>query len=165
MTYIDAILPLGMTLGLSTFGLIGAWYVLPQMRRASLPDALIPLLFPHCFRYIGLSFLIPGVTTAPLDPRFAAAAAVGDLVAAMLALASIMALKFELRGATTLVWIFSAVGLADFANSLTRGLLFVAPGQMGATYFIPLLIVPAMIVSQLLIIARLRAGQYEPVRI
>lgn len=105
------------------------------------------------------------MTTSPLDGRFATPAAVGDLIAAFLALASILALKTNMRNAMTLVWIFSVVGLADFANALTRGLLFVAPGQMGATYFIPLLIVPAMIVSQLLIVARLRAGETAPASI
>lgn len=161
MTTIDAFLPLGMTLGISAFGMIGAWYVWPVMQRSSQRDALIPLLLPHCFRYIGLAFLIPGVTTAPLDPRFAMPAATGDLLAAFLALASILALKANMRGATALVWLFSIVGLADFANSLARGLTFVAPGQMGATYFIPFLVVPAMLVTQALIVARLWSGRAE----
>ena len=58
MLQADAFLPLGMAMGITTFGLIGAWYVWPWMQRTPLPAALIPLLLPHGLRYIGLSFLI-----------------------------------------------------------------------------------------------------------
>jgi len=58
------------------------------------------------FRYIGLSFLITGVTTSPLDSRFAAPAAYGDLIAAVLALAAVMALLFKSRYSVSFVWIF-----------------------------------------------------------
>src|SRR5262245_33082240 len=50
-------------------------------------DALRPLLVLHAFRFIGLSFLVPGVVSPDLPLAFARDAAFGDIVAAILALA------------------------------------------------------------------------------
>ena len=164
MIPIEAILPLSVTLGLLGSALIGLWYVWPRMRDFPARDALIPLILPHCFRYLGLSFLIHGVTTAPLNPRFAVPTAYGDLLTSVLALASVAALRANARFAIPLVWIFSLVGVVDFINAFARGLTFVAPGDFGATYFIPMVIVPPLMVSHALIIARLRMGAANPGR-
>jgi hypothetical protein len=164
MIPIEAILPLSVALGLLASGLIGLWYVWPRMRAVAARDALIPLIFPHAFRYLGLSFLIHGVTTAALDPRFAVPSAYGDLLVSVLALAAIAALRANARFAIPLVWIFSLVGVVDFINGFARGLTFVAPGDFGATYFIPMVVVPPLMVSHFLIIARLRIGAANPAR-
>ena len=164
MTLIKAILPFSVMLGLLVSGLIGLWYVWPRMRAVAARDALIPLIFPHCFRYLGLSFLIHGVTTAPLNPRFAVPTAYGDLLTSVLALAAIAALRANARFAIPLVWIFSLVGVGDFINAFARGLTLVAPGDFGATYYIPMVVVPPLIVSHALIIARLRIGATKPAR-
>jgi hypothetical protein len=165
MIPIEAILPLSVTLGLLGSGLIGLWYVWPRVRDVAVRDALIPLIFPHCFRYIGLSFLIHGVTTAPLDARFAVPTAYGDLLTSVLALASVVALRANARFAIPLVWIFSVVGVVDFINAFARGLTFAAPGDFGATYYIPMVIVPPLMVSHFLIIARLLTGAANPARV
>ncbi len=158
MIPVEFILPLSVTLGLLASALIGLWYVWPLVRKASPRDALIPLILPHCFRYLGLSFLIHGVTTAPLDARFANPTAYGDLLTAVLALASVIALRANARFAIPLVWIFSFVGIADFINAFARGLTFAAPGDFGATYYIPMVIVPPLMVGHFLILARLWIG-------
>ncbi len=90
---IDLILPLSMVLGFIACGLIAKWYVMPVLRALPRARALEPLLLFHCFRFIGLAFLIPGVTSQPLDPRFANPAAYGDLLAALLAFLGILALR------------------------------------------------------------------------
>jgi hypothetical protein len=41
-------------------GLLTKLYVWPWLRRREL-DALVPLMLPHTMRFIGLSFLVPGV--------------------------------------------------------------------------------------------------------
>jgi len=51
----------------------------------SCADALQPLLVLHAFRFIGLSFLVPGVVSPDLPIGFARGAAYGDIVAAILA--------------------------------------------------------------------------------
>lgn len=155
MIPVEVILPLGVTLGLIASGLVGLWYVWPRMREASPSDALIPLILPHCFRYLGLSFLIHGVTRVPLDSRFAFPTAYGDLLTALLAFAAIVALRVKARGATLLVWVFSVVGIADFLNAFARGLTFAAPGDFGATYYIPMAVVPPLMVSHFLIVGYL----------
>ena len=87
----DLILPLCIAMGFVVYGLIAKWYVMPALRSLLRTRALIPLLLFHSFRFIGLAFLIPGVTSQELDPRFENPAAYGDLLAAVLALAAIAA--------------------------------------------------------------------------
>lgn len=149
------ILPLSVTLGLLAWGMIALWYIWPRIRDLNAREALIPLILPHCFRYLGLSFLIHGVTTDALDPRFSWPTAYGDLLTALLAFAAVVALRSHARFAKTLVWLFSVVGVADFLNAFARGLTFVEPGSFGATYYIPMAVVPPLMISHLLIIAHL----------
>ena len=77
-----------MTFTVSTRTLILVWYVHPVLRARPFVDALQPILLLHCFRYIGVMFPIPGVTSTPLDPPFAVPAAYGGLVVADLAFAT-----------------------------------------------------------------------------
>lgn len=92
MLPVELILPLSVSIGLLTSGLIGYWYIWPRLRAMPRRDALMALIFPHCFRYLGLSFLIHGVTTAPLDSRFSFPTAYGDLLTSVLGLLSIVAI-------------------------------------------------------------------------
>lgn len=149
------ILPVGMTLGVITWTLFFAWYVHPALRKESFGNAMRPLLLLHAFRYIGLMFLIPGVTAEPLDPRFAAPAAYGDLVAAVLALVSLDVLRVNEKAGLALVWLFNVWGLVDLLNAVGRGLLFTPDGALGAAFWIPLVIVPLLIVSHVYIFNRL----------
>jgi hypothetical protein len=158
MIPLELILPLSVAIGLLASGLIGLWYVWPRIRAMPARDALMILIFPHVFRYLGLSFLIHGVTTAPMDHRFSFPTAYGDLLTAVLALISIAALKVNARVAIPLVWIFSVVGIVDFLNAFARGLTFAAPGDFGATYYIPMVVVPPLMVGHFLILARLWMG-------
>jgi hypothetical protein len=64
---------------------IAELYVWPRLRSMGRPQGLFPLLMPHMFlRFIGLSFLVPGVVSPSLPPSFALPAAYGDLVAGIL---------------------------------------------------------------------------------
>ena len=65
------------------WGLVTAFYIWPDLRRRSLPEALRPILVLHSFRFLGLAFLIPGVVSPDLPAAFAAPAAYGDLIAAV----------------------------------------------------------------------------------
>ena len=104
----DLILPLSLVMGLVGYSLIAQWYVMPTLRTLPRVRALLPLLLFHSFRFIGLAFLLPGVTAQDLDPRFANPAAYGDLLAAVLALMAIVALRREWRAAIPLVWMFGS---------------------------------------------------------
>ena len=144
---IDLALPASMAIGFVAWYLIARWYFVPWAEQQDRATALKPLLLLHSFRYIGLAFLISGVTTEPLDPRFAIPAAWGDLLAALLALVALRAVHACWRFQTALVWLFNVVGALDLVNAVTQGLRYTADYQMGATYFIPAVIVPMLLVS------------------
>jgi hypothetical protein len=156
-------LPLSIALGLLAFGLMTKWYLLPALYERSLRDALTPLLLFHSFRYVGLAFLLPGVTAAPLDPRFANPAAYGDLLASVLALVALFALRAEWRFALPLVWLFNVEGTVDLLNALFQGLRHTTDADLGATYFIPAVIVPALLVTHYVIfMLLLKRGDQKP---
>lgn len=152
---VPLILPVGMTLGVVAWTLFFTWYVHPALREQPFANALRPLLLLHAFRYVGLMFLVPGVTAEPLDARFALPAAYGDLVAAVLALVSLEALRVNEKAGVVLVWIFNTWGLADLLNAVGRGLLFTPDGALGAAFWIPMVIVPLLVVSHIYIFGRL----------
>ena len=148
---IGYILPMSMVMGFVSYSLIAKWYVMPWAKDKSLADALTPLLFLHTFRFIGMSFLIEGVTSQALDSRFADPAAYGDLLAAVLALVALFALRYNWKAAIPLVWIFNIEGTIDLLNAVTKGIMYNTDGHMGATYFIPAVIVPALLVTHVMI--------------
>ncbi len=119
----------------------------------------MPILLFHCSRFIGLAFLIPGVTSQPLDPRFANPAAYGDLLAALLALLCILALRQGWRAAITLVWVFNVEGMLDLLNAITQGLRYTEGGALGATFFIPAVVVPALLVTHVMVFIILLRGE------
>jgi hypothetical protein len=145
------ILLTSMTIGFVGWGIIARFWFVPWLRDNPFHKGLALLTFPHVFRYIGLSFLIVGVTQSPLDPRFAIPAAYGDLIAAILALVAMIALLAKSRCAVSLVWIFNIAGFIDFLTAVIQGLRYTHPAEMGATYYIPILVVPLLFVSHLLI--------------
>jgi len=155
----ELFLPLTIVMSVLSFSLISVWYVWPKLRTVQRASALIPLLFLHSFRQIGLAFLIPGVTTEPLDLRFANPAAYGDLLAAVLAFVAIIALRLDWSVAIPLVWIFNIEGFIDLLNAVFRGFIYTQNGQMGATYFIPTFIVPALLVTHVMVFIILLQGK------
>jgi hypothetical protein len=145
----------------STWGIVTRRYVWPKLRLLRPVEALRPLLILHSFRFIGLAFLVPGVVSPELPSAFAYSAAYGDLAAATLASLSLVLLP---RGAGIVVaWIFNCWGLADLLNAFYQandaGLV---AGQLGATYFIPTLVVPLLLITQGLIFRILLQHQNQP---
>jgi hypothetical protein len=128
------------------WGIVTALYIWPELRLRQRADALRPLLILHSFRFIGLAFLVPGVVSPDLPPAFAHSAAYGDILAATLALLSLLFLP---RGVGIVIaWIFNLWGSADLLNAFYQanhaGLI---AGQLGANYFIPTVIVPLLLIT------------------
>jgi len=126
--------------------IVSARYIWPELRLRQRAEALRPLLILHSFRFIGLAFLVPGVVSPDLPSAFAHSAAYGDIIAATLALLSFLSLP---RGAGIVIaWIFNLWGTLDLLNAFYQanhaGLL---PGRLGATYFIPTLVVPLLLIT------------------
>jgi hypothetical protein len=81
-----------------------------------------------------------------LPPAFANSAAYGDIIAAMLALLSLISLPST--AGVVISWIFGLWGSADLFNAFYQAnRTGLAPGQLGATYFIPTLIVPLLLIT------------------
>jgi len=89
----EALFGLGIVMSFIAFGIVTKLYIWPRLRVMRREDALIPLVVPHTFRFVGLSFLIPGVVSPSLAAAFAMPAAYGDLVAAILAVVATLALS------------------------------------------------------------------------
>jgi hypothetical protein len=62
---------------------LAALFARPFLRNINTEQALIWLVAPHMVRFIGLSFLVPGVVSGSLPKAWAIPAAYGDFVAAM----------------------------------------------------------------------------------
>src|ERR1700738_663203 len=97
------------------WGIITARYIWPKLRLRQRAEALRPLLILHSFRFVGLAFLVPGVVSPDLPPAFAHSAAYGDIVAATLALLSLVSLPRVIG--VVIAWIFNWWGLADLLNA------------------------------------------------
>jgi len=147
----NTILILSLIFGIVNYSLIAKRYFVPYISSVSRTQALIPLLFLHCFRYIGLAFLLTGVVSADLSPQFSYPAAFGDLLTALLALAALLALLYRWPFALMLVWIFNIVGSIDMVTAIYQGLRLNVIYHIGAAYFIPVLIVPALLVTHIII--------------
>jgi len=146
-------------------GLLTKLYVWPWLRRME-RDALVPMMLPHTMRFIGLSFLVPGVVSPSLQSAFAAPAAYGDLVAAVLAVVAIIALSRRASLAILLVWLFNVWGAADCLFAFYQGLFGVQidPSALGAAFFIPTALVPPLFITHGLIFwLFLRPPQANPV--
>lgn len=160
----DLILPLSIVMALTAYSLMAKWYLMPWLVSRSRAEALTPIRLFHSFRFVGLAFLIPGVTSQPLDPRFADPAAYGDLLAAVLALLALLALRREWRAAIPLVWLFNVEGTLDLLNAVTQGLRYTKDGHLGAAFFIPMVIVPALLVTHALVFILLLRREPSPQR-
>jgi hypothetical protein len=141
MTYLQ-IFVVQFTLSLVLYSLIAKWYVAPRLATLPLHDALIPLLFLHAFRHMGLVFLVPTVVGSTLPELFAVPTAYGDLLTGLLALVAILALRGRWPGAIALAWLVNIVGILDFMWGNYQGLRFQV--ALGAAYYIPTVVNPAM---------------------
>ena len=144
----EAIFRIHLVLGYAAWLLFFGAYVGPRLRSMNWMDAQRAIATVHSFRFFGLVFILPGVV-GTLPPNFARFAAYGDFVTGLLALAAL--LSFRIRPLfTALVIAFNVAGAADiiidYYHATVQGLPFVA-GQMAATYWIPVLYVPVLMIT------------------
>ncbi|HEU4624382.1 MAG TPA: hypothetical protein VFS52_06460 [Steroidobacteraceae bacterium] len=103
----------------------------------------------HSFRFFGLVFLVPGVVGTGLPVGFATSAANGDLVTAVLAMLALLTVRVR-----ALFWLFvvafNIVGVVDLSlnyyHAVEVGLPALA-GELGATYVIPVIYVPLLMIT------------------
>ncbi|HEX5263115.1 MAG TPA: hypothetical protein VFW13_06295 [Phenylobacterium sp.] len=138
-------LGLGYVPWLLCFGAYG-W---PRLRGMSPVDAHRAIATLHSFRFFGLVFLLPGVVGPGLPAGFAAPAAWGDFATGVLAMLALMSVRIRPLF-WTLVASFNVVGLLDllidYYHGVTLGLPEVS-GQLAATYVIPIVYVPILMIT------------------
>ena len=147
----DYVQPINLFLSTFAFMLIAQWYVIPALKEMTREEALQPLLLLHSFRHIGLMFLATGAVKYELPTAFAVPAALGDLTASLLAFLALISIRLNWKPAIFLVWVFNIEGTLDLFNAVFRGIVSDAWNGMGATFWIPSVIVPALLVTHYMI--------------
>ena len=155
---VEAIFGLQFLLGLLAWGVVARFLLSPWLAKLPRHEALLWLSVPHAFRHVGMVFLVPGVVDQPLPSNFANPAAYGDLATGVLALVAMVALRARWSVALGLVWLFNVVGTVDLANALRH--VEVVPG-FGATWYIPTMVVPLLLVTHFLIFKQLLGRDRE----
>lgn len=158
---------ISLALSLVAWSVVGTLCLWPRLRDRSRADALRPLLLIHAFRFVGMAFLVPGVVAPDLPVAFARAAAYGDLAACVLALLSLATSRSAFG--VGLAWTFNTWGTIDLLDAFYQAnATGLAPGQLGAMFFVPTLIVPMLLVTHFLAFRILlrgeRAHNLEPAR-
>src|SRR4030042_274184 len=122
-------------------------YFLPRLHLLKARTILLPILLLHSTRHLGLMFLAPGATYPGIPLQFAYPAALGDLLAAGLAMAAIPAVTRQSNSARFLVWLFNIEGTLALLSAIVLATVYDAPAFMGPAYWIPAFWVPALLVT------------------
>ena len=132
--------------------IVVAWYVWPYLTKLPRNSALIPLLFVHVFRYVGMTLLVPGMVDAKLPREVLFNTAYGDLIAAALALSAIVAVRNNWRIGVLMAWVFNTWGFVDLLGALRSVLQVNLPTfNLGPVWFIYTFYAPLVVVSHVLI--------------
>ncbi|RRH97388.1 hypothetical protein EH240_20720, partial [Mesorhizobium tamadayense] len=124
-------------------------YIWPRLKLMDRVEAHRAIATLHSFRFFGLVFLLPGVVGPDLPAGFAVFAAYGDFATGLLAMLALLAAR---RPSIfwPLVVTFNLVGIADLVVDYYHGSVLHLPelaGQLGATYAIPILYVPLLMIT------------------
>ena len=131
--------------------IVAVWYVWPSLTKLSRNSALIPLLWVQVPRYVGMTLLVAGMVDPKLPRDFLSNAAYGDLVEAVLALASIFSLRSNWRLSAPLVWVTNTWGFLDLLNGVRSVLQLNVPSFNLATFwYIYTFYAPLVFVSHLM---------------
>ena len=145
----EILFPLQLVLGYVAWLLCFGLYVLPWLMSMDRVDAQRAIATFHSFRFFGLVFILPGVVGPHLPADFAVFAAYWDLATGVLAMLALLTARIR-----PLFWLFVAafnlVGtvdlVRDYYHAIHAGLPAMA-GQLGAAYAIPVLYVPALMIT------------------
>ena len=138
-------LVLGYVAWLLCFGV----YVWPRLKSMDRVEAQRAIATLHSFRFFGLVFILPGVVGPNLPAGFAASAAYGDFATGVLAMLALLTVRIRPLF-WALVVAFNVVGTADlildYYRAIQAGLPALA-GELGATYAIPIIYVPVLMIT------------------
>lgn len=140
-------------------------YVWPRLKAMERVEAQRAIATLHSFRFFGLVFIIPGVV-GNLPAGFATFAAYGDFATGVLAMLALLTVRirpvfwlfvvaFNLAGATDI--------LVDYYHGNQLGLAPLA-GELGATYAIPIIYVPLLMITHVAAFYLLLRPQFASAR-
>jgi hypothetical protein len=124
-------------------------YILPRLKAMGQFEAQRAIATLHSFRFFGLVFILPGVIGPNLPIAFGNFAAYGDFATGILAMLALLTARIRPLFWTFIV-AFNAVGAADILIDYYHGNQFDLAnlsGQLAATYWIPILYVPILMIT------------------
>jgi hypothetical protein len=124
-------------------------YIWPWLKTMDRLEAHRAIATLHSFRFFGLVFIVPGVVGPNLPASFTTFAAYGDFATGVLAILALLTVRIR-----PLFWLFvvafNVVGAADilidYYHATQAGLPAIA-GELGATYAIPIIYVPLLMIT------------------
>jgi hypothetical protein len=126
-------------------------YVWPWLKSMDRVEAQRAIATLHSFRFFGLVFILPGVVGPNLPAAFATFAAYGDFATGVLAILALLTVRIR-----PLFWLFvvafNLVGIADLVVDYYHAIQADLPamaGQLSATYAIPIIYVPVLMITHL----------------
>src|ERR1044071_7948715 len=145
----ETIFRIQLILGYVAWLLCFAVYLMPRLRSMEPIAAQRAIATLHSFRIFGLVFILPGVVGPNLPAGFAPFAAYWDLATGLLAMLALLTVRIR-----PLFWLFvvafNLVGMADLLLNYyhaMHGNLPAVAGELGATYAIPILYVPLLMIT------------------
>ena len=146
------IFQLHLVLGYVPWLLFLGTYVLPRLKSMDEVEAQRAIATLHSFRFFGLALIVPGVVGANLPEGFAVPAAYGDFATGVLAMLALLTVRIR-----PVFWLFvvafNLVGTADILVDYYHGNQLGLPalaGELGATYAIPVIYVPVLMITHVL---------------
>jgi hypothetical protein len=143
----DRVLTLNLVANTAIFYIAARLFLLPLLPRLRPQQILLPILLLHSTRHLGMMFLTRGATYPGLPPQFAYPAALGDLLTAVVALATIPLVIRSSSFARPAVWFFNILGTVDLFVAITLATIYAAAVSMGPSYWIPAFWVPLLLVT------------------
>ncbi|MER8708840.1 hypothetical protein NKH49_25330 [Mesorhizobium sp. M1088] len=126
-------------------------YGLPLLRSMDRVAAQRAIAMLHSFRFFGLVFLVPGVVSPTLPADFAVFAAYGDFATGVLAMLALLTVRIR-----PLFWplvvAFNVAGTVDLIVDYYHAIQIGLPGragELGATYAIPIIYVPLLMITHI----------------
>jgi hypothetical protein len=154
----ETIFRIQLVLGYVAWLLAFGTYFWPRLKAMDSVGAHRLIATLHSFRFFGLVFVVPGVIGPNLPPSFAVFAACGDFATGVLALLALLTVRIRPLF-WSLVVAFNLVGatdiLVDYYHAIQAGLPTM-PGQLAATYAIPIIYVPILMITHVVAFYLLR---------
>jgi hypothetical protein len=124
-------------------------YIWPRLKTMERIEAQRAIAGLHSFRFFGLVFVVPGVVGPNLPTGFAAFAAYGDFATGLLAMLALLTVPIR-PVFWSFVLAFNLVGAVDIIIDYYHGIQVGLPalaGELGATYVIPIVYVPLLMIT------------------